>query len=331
VYSVSEPAKTRVEPIIIVGMPRSGTKLLRELMNNHPLVNIPERESYFIHYAVESLGLSFRFDSDDAVRRFSTLLRNSKLYKVFEEMGVTLTDSEIESQIRNRTWQGLFEWLYNRYGPKEPGPEIRWGDKSPGTFRQLDLIHTLFPNAGFIHLIRDPRDYCLSAQKAWGKHPIRSASRWVDEIRHFNEFRAREGVFWMELRYENLITDTEASMRQICDFLKLDYVAQLARPLRVVENLGDAKGESDIISDNSGKFRNLADQSIIRQIEEIVFPMAAVAGYSPLYETIHKRPGRLQMTYFGLHDMIGSVQYHIRERGLTKGLRYYWQLHRQKQ
>lgn len=103
--------------------------------------------------------------------------------------------------------------------------KARWGDKTPHYLGHMSGIQRLLPEAHFIHLIRDGRDTALSFRGLWfgpGDELETAARFWVDEVRSAR--RQSAGLqHYMELRYEDLVLDTETSLRRITDYLRLPF------------------------------------------------------------------------------------------------------------
>jgi hypothetical protein len=109
----------------------------------------------------------------------------------------------------------------------------RWAEKSPHNAAVMAGLGTIFPDARFIHLIRDGRDVVCSlvtmnwidpvtGQKAEYVKNIRNAARYWNEIVRFARQEAAQPVVAgraIEVRYEALVADTEGVMRQVLDFL----------------------------------------------------------------------------------------------------------------
>jgi len=108
------------------------------------------------------------------------------------------------------------------------------GEKSPGYCRHIETLHALFPDARFIHLIRDGRDVALSIRE-WKKgcakldlssqEPIATAALWW---RRDIEAGRRGGMAigpdrYMEIHYENLVDDSPGVLASLCGFLGLEY------------------------------------------------------------------------------------------------------------
>jgi hypothetical protein len=100
----------------------------------------------------------------------------------------------------------------------------RWGDKTPEYTRHLPVLRELFPSAQFIHIVRDGRDVALSGyQMHFGaKNAYAAAREWGDVLAHVQAFAATmpEASF-LELRYEDLLTDTQAQFARIVRFLDI--------------------------------------------------------------------------------------------------------------
>jgi hypothetical protein len=106
----------------------------------------------------------------------------------------------------------------------------RWGDKTPGYVREMHRIQSVLPEARFIHLIRDGRDVALSVLGMnWGPSTVPEAAfRWKKRILRAREQAPRIGHY-VEIRYEDLVRDTEATLRRVCEFTDLPYDEAMLR------------------------------------------------------------------------------------------------------
>jgi Sulfotransferase family len=208
-------------PVIVLGVRRSGTTLLRVMLDRNPALAIPD-ESYFVpqlarrHPAPVDPALF----ADD-LQRLPSLL----------EWGLPL--DAVHRRLRPRMATGAaIAAIFEAYAA-ERGKE-RWGDKTPLYMQHLSLLERLFPDALYVHLIRDGRDAALSflsvpggiVTEGWG-HPTDArgfACQWVTEIRAARRLGARVGdARYTELRYEALVADPAAALRRVCAFAGLDY------------------------------------------------------------------------------------------------------------
>jgi len=208
-------------PFFIVGFQRSGTTLLRAMLDSHPDVAIP----------LDTVGLWARYEDDldaygdlgdeaQARRLVADILAEERL-ELWEE---PLDVDEVIERRQRPGYPGIIEALYLAYAARKG--KSRWGDKDPGNMRRLDRVLRWFPDALIVHIIRDGRDACLSHLRQTFGHSelFPCADDW------------REQVFWVrnigrilgpdryhELRYEDLVEDTETALRDLCDFLALPY------------------------------------------------------------------------------------------------------------
>jgi hypothetical protein len=115
----------------------------------------------------------------------------------------------------------------------------RWGDKTPMYMQNLRLLERLFPDALFVHLIRDGRDAALSflampkgiVTETW-MHPRNAADfacQWRTELKAARRLGDRVGSGrYLEVRYEDLVRDVKASLRTICELAGLPYEPGMA-------------------------------------------------------------------------------------------------------
>jgi len=114
----------------------------------------------------------------------------------------------------------------------------RWGDKTPMYMQNLRLLEKLFPDALFVHLIRDGRDAALSflelpaglVTETWmhPRTPAEFACQWRTEVAAARRLGQRIGSRYLEVRYEELVGDVEGVLRRICDFAWLGYEPAMA-------------------------------------------------------------------------------------------------------
>jgi hypothetical protein len=201
-------------PFFIVGSARSGTTLLRLILNAHPEVAVPP-ESRFV---VELWNGSERVDAEDFLTRLSAHKRfetwDIPLEAVREELG-SLAEVPYADAIR-----AAFRAYARLHG------KTIWGDKTPRYVENLDLLGRLFPEARFVHLIRDGRNVALSyAHVPFGPKTVgKAAHLWATRVRAGRETGPSLGADrYLEIRYEDLVEDAPGEVGDICDFLGLEF------------------------------------------------------------------------------------------------------------
>ena len=207
----------------IVGVPRSGTTLLRLMLDAHPQLAIPA-ETHFIPKLIRRLREPDAAGADDDEKRriaFELIVEHPR----WEALGIGRTDLERRlEESRPFTVADAARAVHVLNAERVGKP--RWGDKSPSYLRNMTRIAPVLTEARFIHLIRDGRDVALSlGEVSWGTSDVgEAAERWTTEIRRARRHAARlpEGSY-LELRYEDLVADPEASLRRVCEAIELPF------------------------------------------------------------------------------------------------------------
>lgn len=208
------------EPLFIVGCKRSGTTMLRLMLNEHPDIHIPN-ESWFLPDLWEKLPSAEPLSKSQLDTAFSTI--TSKWRWQFWDM----SDDELFatlSSLNHPNLAKLIDAVY-AYSAQRAGKR-RWGDKTPIYVRHIDQIHRIFPSAKFIHIIRDGRDVCLSMSRLdWRHQSVWHLARyWSKEVESgIRAGRKLGSNRYYEVSYEDLVLDGEGVLRKICDFLDIDF------------------------------------------------------------------------------------------------------------
>ena len=207
-------------PVIVLGVGRSGTTLLRVMLDRSSQIAIPY-ESFFVTPLAHRHGRRPRLD--DFVNDLG------RFYQLYE-WGISPED------VRPRLREGMttgeaIAAVFEVYAQHEGKP--RWGDKTPLYMQHLPLLERLFPDAIWVHLVRDGRDAALSflelpegfSGKTWAlpRTPAQFAARWRTEILSARRLGAHVGGRYLELRYEDLVTEPERELRRVCEHASLAW------------------------------------------------------------------------------------------------------------
>ena len=166
-----------------------------------------------------------------------------------------------------------------------PGSKI-WGDKTPMNTLYLDWIGSVFSNSKFVHIIRDGRDVASSYLKM-GRYDtiLEAASRWIKSIELAKSFGSKINGNYMELRYEDLVTKPEDSIKKVCDFIDISYDSGMLDHTKQVEKLGDTNKQhhsnlsKPISSDSIGKWKNNLSESDQKSITQLLSNHLQRLGY----------------------------------------------------
>jgi hypothetical protein len=214
----------------IVGSGRSGTTLLRLMLEQHPDLAIPP-ESYFpvsMRHREPRYVSRAGFDLDAYVTDLQGNVR-------FQDWN--LSESTVRTVLHGVEpidWAEAIRRTFALYAEKEGKP--RYGDKTPWFIMRIRELSELFPESRFVHLIRDGRDVALSIREmSWGPSKMPAlAEFWAKRIRTGRSEGARLGPErYLELRYEDLVESPTGELRRVCVFLDLDFrEGMLAYPER---------------------------------------------------------------------------------------------------
>lgn len=316
-------------PLFIVGMPRSGTKLLRDLLNQNPKIGIPTIESHLIPYMIDRFGNPPKFEKNDAFDQFYEAFTQTSFFWHMKKTGRVLNKNDIDKVADRTSWRSIFEVILRFYAPQGRDEDFIWGDKTPGYLSQMNLLKALYPEARFLHIIRDARDYCLSIKKTWGKSLYRAADRWRQTLETARANSQQFGVDYMEVLYESLLGDAKKVLTDICKFLDCQFIPDMTQLAEPSENHGAAKGQIRIVRENQKKYLTQLSSSQVRRIEEIVYPVAKSIGYEFEYDVAFSPLSPPLLKLLMWYDGWASVKFHINEKGLRQGLGYFVKLHRQ--
>jgi Sulfotransferase family len=204
----------------VVGVGRSGTTLLRLMLDSHPDLAIPP-ETHFINPLIQASG-RLRFNPKTATK---AIVHDER--RRWNDFGISEDDllASFQGLDRFNTTDAIRSF-YELYAAKHG--KSRWGDKTPDYIRKMKKLQNTIPEARFIHVIRDGRDAGLSQNSRIvkrGKDPVpprEMARRWRKRIVK-SRVDAEDVEHYIEVRYEDMVTDTEGVLRRVCEFIELDF------------------------------------------------------------------------------------------------------------
>jgi hypothetical protein len=207
----------------ILGRPRSGTTLLRTLFDAHPNVATPI-ECAFIMNMSNKYGKITHWTSDDLLSFYEDVQKHIK----FDTWNIDLErlKRDLLSCEGECTFQTICKVVYLDYVSLFPKEEIKWiGDKNPVYATYTPLMLKLFPEAKFIHLLRDPRDNIISLKNVDFEGPFTAllAYRWQHSARKLHYIKKKHKSQFYTIRYEDLVKEPQKYYREMCDFLSLPY------------------------------------------------------------------------------------------------------------
>lgn len=208
----------------VVGCAKSGTTMLRAMLDSHPALAIPP-ESYFVARLAKRPRSGWSVARGEALGRSLAGDRWIRRWGLSEQDMVTvLTSGAIEGP------SDAVRALYALYARARGKP--RYGDKTPGYVFGMPDIARLLPESRFVHLVRDGRDVALSlrgqrfAPDDAGGAALFWRQRVVSGRRAGRELGPER---YLEVRYEDLVSDPDGAMQPICRFLGMDFHPAMLR------------------------------------------------------------------------------------------------------
>lgn len=309
-------------PIFILGAQRSGTTLLRLLVNSHSKIAIPEEGGFWMPLLRKYGSKHGRLLSDHEIKSIIKYIRTSDQFKLW----LINADEYFENIImgNNISFSDFMYGLYHEYAVSQ-NKDV-WGDKTPSFFRMIPEISKIFPNAKFIHIIRDGRDLFLSWRKIdpTKKNISVVALEWLYKVKKANDDLNRfcKDRF-ISIRYEDLVQDPEKNINEVCKFIGIDYENEMMNYWKK-SNQFIGKHHSDLIfrpvsSISTKKWKRELTKKEIRKFETITGSLLTTNDYE-----IDSSISKSISTYFNiLFDLLYGLPYRAAQVLMTR-VNYYF-------
>ncbi len=248
---------------VIVGAPRSGTTLLRMMLDSHPAIAIPPETGF-----LPACAALAEAGTADAAALIDLIERPGDPWSSWVDFGLDrATLAEALGRIRPFDVAGDVRAFYRAYAARHGKP--LGGDKTPAHVAAIPAIARLLPEARFIHLIRDGRAAAASLRPLWfapGTDIETLARHWRDLVAA-GRAAAAAGHPVLELRYEALLAEPEAALRRAAAFLRIDYDPAMLRyheraATRLAEHQGRVAADGTVLLDRD---RRLDQQRLVRE------------------------------------------------------------------
>ncbi len=258
-----------MDPIFIIGTERSGTNLIRLMLDAHSSIGIPH-PPHILKNFFKLEPLYGDLNKDPNLRKLvNDVVTMGELHPYPWE--VKIDREAVFNAIGERNLINVFFAVYGQY-LKATGKK-RWGCKSTFMIYHVSLIRRYYPQAKFIYMVRDGRDVAVSAKDSIFNHysVYYTASLWKKE--------QQIGIYWLNklskeeiflVRYEDLVDNPEALLRQICAFLQEPFQGNMLDFFKSEEPKKSSSlsrswenTSRPVMKGNSGKYKlNLTEREI---------------------------------------------------------------------
>lgn len=290
-------SEKRTPPFFVVGAQRSGTTLLRLMLNAHPDLCVPY-ETNFLYFLdrLDTYGpLALKANRE-------VLLKDMAAYS-FIRKGKLIDDVDRIAKLPCNSFADLIDNVFSSYAAAR-GKAV-WGDKTPSFVTEIDNLWGLFPGCKIIHIVRDGRDVALSLSGVeWGSSHIPHVAedwKWKTLIGHKTGRVLQDNYLFV--RYEDLILDTHSILGRICQFLGIPFDVAMERHYEDAEENMPAEAikwhGSSVEPPDPDKVYQWKDR--MRPSDRIIFDSIAGGALETFGYEMHAGPATFMSKYRGLY------------------------------
>ena len=305
----------------IVGAGRSGTTLLRLMLSGHSRLHVTP-ETWFIAPLVARLQIGVPLDEAEREWAVQSIVSHYR----WPDLGVG--EAELRAELARSdasTLRDVTDAVYACVARAAHKPRI--GDKTPTYVRILPQLAALYPEAQFIHLLRDGRDVALSYIDAGWKPRCYEGARfeWTEAVRAARSFGAAVGpARWHEVRYEDLVQAPAPALRALCAFLGEAFEPAMLNAASRAELVPERERKihpnvgGKIDADRAGAWQQRLAPGELFVLESCLGPDLAASGYRLRYSAAAWRPvlGLARAVLNGSGDFLMRALPALQRRGI---------------
>lgn len=298
-----------MNPIFIIGTERSGTNLMRLILNSHSNIFIPHPPHILKNFFKLEPLYSNLTNDENFKQLIHDVVRTIELHPY--PWQIEIDKEKVFRTVKERNLINIFFAIYNLY--LEATGKKRWGCKSTFMINHVALIRHYYPSSKFIYMVRDGREVAASAKKTiYNHYHIYYIARlWKKE--------QQTGIYWLNklsakdiylIRYEDILKNPINSIKSLCSFLEEPYQENMLNFFKTDEAKkcasicpSWANTDKPIKKDNYEKYKTELNPSEIALFESIAAPELDWFSYqltTPFYlsESACARGANVKIIYF---------------------------------
>lgn len=267
-------------PLLIMGSPRSGTTFLSQMVNRFFDIHVCRDNGTMLRFH-KNLRHYLPLERDDNLKRLISHLYADHYFRTrLRDRGLTLSEEALMAAVRARTYGGLVDAIFSSVAASHD--KSSWGYKRASFATEAHRIDDLFPEARFVHIIRDARDVALSMRAAKDSLLERTwhfaAVDWTEHIRAGQELGRRMGhERYLEVRYETFMAQPAETLVEVLHFSSGVTSDTEVRAQRIRKEIGVL-----VKPHNTEKWRKALPSSGVTQIERVAGATLSQLGYPVL-------------------------------------------------
>ena len=224
----------------ITGRGRSGTWLLQSILDTHPEICVTPEALFIIHLHGKYINTK-KWTTERKVAFIRDIFSEEKVKNWWQSTPEAIHDL-LEKYPPESHFSELCKAIYYEYAQRNDKENSRLlGDKNPEYSLYIKRLAQLYPASKFIHLVRDPRANVLSYQNVdFDVDDVAAlAHRWAKYNEHILDWQREMPDRILVIHYEDLLTETQETLEQICTFLGVDFMPRLWEFYKYSKNVFD--------------------------------------------------------------------------------------------
>ena len=247
--------------IFVVGNSRSGTTMTGRILNRHSSV-FTFNELHFFEQIWQESNANKTYEIDAAIKLLTLLfsLQRDGYFFHFENPAYQPESQKIIDSLGYPGKKCTSAEIFKAFLKYEAALHLktRTCEQTPRNVYYIDNIRSLYPEAKFIHIIRDPRDVMISQKNRWKRrkfnanknnvtlfntvrqwvnyHPITIMKLWQGANKVIE--RNKNNPNFLSVRYEDILISPEAECKKICQFLEINFESNMLQVPQIGSSLG---------------------------------------------------------------------------------------------
>jgi Sulfotransferase family len=249
----------------IVGTGRCGTTILGQVLNSHSKICVPHELQIIVGigngdrlYEKYMAGEFKDYKAEDFIRLINGCC--PYYFEKYFDYIQHFRDLNYPQNDLRKLLIGLFDHICFHF------KKDIFLEQTPWQGQRLEILKKLFPGMKVIHIVRDGRDVAISYARTpwWSKDIGQNLLQWQREVKVISDFGRRNPENFLEIRYEDLVTEPESILTNVLQMFALRYESDMLRPDKLIDYLSFFK-------DNSAAYQSKENRKWEQAKKEVFF------------------------------------------------------------